>query len=286
MKKSSPLAAAVLLTAIGCSATPSEPTQSNPSLSLGGGGTNAPPTVHIVSPTDGQLFAFTSPAGAPVNLVANLADPDPFDAHSCSIDWETASGAGTVTESGGSGTCTGTNVYSTPGVYTIAVTVTDPLGASATDSVMIVVYDPNGGFVTGGGWINAAPGSYTPNPALSGKSTFGLVAKYKKGASTPDGNTEFQFHAAGMNFHATSYDWLVVAGARAQYTGVGTINGAGSYRFMMTLIDGQVSGGGGQDRLRMKIWDETGILFDNQQGGADSDDPSTALAGGNIVIHK
>ena len=33
-----------------------------------------------------------------------------------------------------------------------------------------------------------------------------------------------------------------VAGAKAQYKRFGTINGSGSYRFMLTAIDGQVSG--------------------------------------------
>jgi len=32
----------------------------------------------------------------------------------------------------------------------------------------------------------------------------------------PDGQTELQFQAAGFNFHSTAYEWLVVAGARAQ----------------------------------------------------------------------
>ena len=276
---------AALVTVIGCSADPVAPNHLKPDLSFGGG-TNSPPTVHITAPAYGQLFGFTSPAGALVNLVATIGDPDTGDTHLCLIDWNGATSTGLVVESSGSGTCTGSNTYATPGVYTIRATVTDPSGASATDSVMIVVYDPSSGFVTGGGWINAAPGSYPADPTLSGKSTFGLVAKYKNGATTPDGNTEFQFHAAGMNFHATSYDWLVVAGSKAQYKGVGTINGAGSYRFMMTLIDGQVSGGGGLDRLRMKIWDPSGVVFDNQMGVADGDDPATALAGGSIVIHK
>jgi hypothetical protein len=101
-----------------------------------------------------------------------------------------------VDEADGAGTCTGSFLYDAPGVYTIRVTVTDPFGESASDSVLVVVYNPSGGFVTGGGWIDTQPGSYSAEPALSGKATFGLVAKYKKGASVPDGNTEFQFHAA------------------------------------------------------------------------------------------
>lgn len=277
---------AAVLAVSACTNDVTSPSGTRPDLLIRPGGDNQPPTVEIVSPTDGQLFAFNSAAGATVNLTANIADPNTTDTHTCSIDWDGVTSDGTVSEADGSGTCTGSNLYTTPGVYSIVVTATDQAGASGADTVMIVVYNPNGGFVTGGGWINTPAGAYSPDPTLTGKTTFGLVAKYKKGASVPDGNTEFQFHAAGMNFHATAYDWLVVAGRKAQYTGTGTINGSGSYRFMMTLIDGDLNGGDKIDRLRMKIWDDNGVLYDNQVGGADDADPTTALANGSIVIHK
>jgi hypothetical protein len=102
----------------------------------------------------------------------------------------------------------------------------------------------------------------------------------------PTGQTEFQFKAGNLNFHSSSYEWLVVSGARAQYKGNGTINGAGNYGFLLTAIDGQVSGGGGIDKFRIKISNATGaIVYDNQMGASDTGDASTALGGGSIVIH-
>jgi len=77
----------------------------------------------------------------------------------------------------------------------------------------------------------------------------------------------------------------VVAGARAQFKGTGTINGAGNYDFMLTAIDGALPGGGGVDRFRIKITGPAGVVYDNQPGGGDNDDPTTALGGGSIVIH-
>ena len=78
-----------------------------------------------------------------------------------------------------------------------------------------------------------------------------------------------------------------MAGARAQFKGVGTINGAGTYGFMLSAIDGQVNGGGGADKFRIKIWDSAGtIAYDNQMDAAEDADPSTVLGGGSIVIHK
>lgn len=115
-------------------------------------------------------------------------------------------------------------------------------------------------------------------PTIAGKATFGFVSKYKKGASTPDGNTEFQFKAADLNFHSESYDWLVVnqGGENAQFKGTGTINGSGAYGFMLWAGDHDPDG---PDTFRIKIWDAAteDIVYDNGM-----DQP---IAGGNIVVH-
>ena len=93
--------------------------------------------------------------------------------------------------------------------------------------------------------------------------------------------------AGDLNFHSDSYDWLVIAGAKAMYQGTGTINGTGSYTCQLNAIDGQLNGGGGVDKFRIKIKDAgDGVTYDNQPGAGDNDDPSTALGGGSIKIHK
>ena len=56
-----------------------------------------------------------------------------------------------------------------------------------------------------------------------------------------------------------------MAGARAQFKGTGTINGSGNYGFLLSSIDGQVSGGGGVDKFRIKIWDTNSVVvYDNR----------------------
>jgi hypothetical protein len=175
-----------------------------------------------------------------------------------------------------------TYTYPVTGVYSVKVTLNDACGLSANSFYeYVVIYDPNGGFVTGGGWINSPVGAYKPDPTLIGKATFGFVSKYEKGKTLPTGNTEFQFHAAEMNFKSTSYEWLVVAGSKAMFKGVGTINGAGSYYFMLSAIDGS------PDKFRIKIWDKTTgvVIYDNQLGAPDNSDPSTSIVGGSIVVH-
>jgi hypothetical protein len=197
---------------------------------------------------------------------------------------------GTVDES--MGAVTATYAFAAPGVYLVSLTVSDGCGQSGTaDTVaglqaMIVVYDPNAGFVTGGGWIESPEGAYPADPSLTGRANFGFVAKYKHGACVPDGQTEFQFKAADLNFHSSAYQWLVVAGAQAKFKGSGTINGTGDYGFMLTAVDGQLSGG--VDKFRIKIWDNaTGeIVYDNDLGRADDAAATTAITSGSIVIHK
>jgi len=75
-----------------------------------------------------------------------------------------------------------------------------------------------------------------------------------------------------------------VAGTKAQYKGSGTVNGAGNFGFLLTAIDGSKV----PDTFRIKIWNiSTGsVVYDNQMGANDGADPTTAVAGGSIVVHK
>ncbi|MHC1769369.1 MAG: MBG domain-containing protein [Verrucomicrobiia bacterium] len=195
--------------------------------------------------------------------------------------------------------------FSTPGVYSVELTVADashptPITSTA-DTVQgdlpayIVVFDPTGGFVTGGGWIQSPPGAYHPDiehlAGVTGKASFGFQSKYAKGANVPTGNTEFQFRAGDLNFKSTEYEWLVIAGARAQFKGSGTINGQAGYGFILTAVDGQQTGGGGADRFRIKIWDteaSDAVIYDNQAGSGENAElgDHTVLGGGSIVIHQ
>jgi trimeric autotransporter adhesin len=196
---------------------------------------------------------------------------------------------------------TGSASFANADVYAFTLTVTDGVGGIVIGNTVaglpttIVIYDPNAGFVTGGGWINSPVGAYTQNPALTGKATFGFVSKYQKGATVPTGNTEFQFQVANFNFHSISYQWMVVSGSLAQYKGSGTVNGSGNYNFLLTALDGSLAGGGTLDGFRMKITDPATntVVYDNL---VSSDDTMQAkntealgdkgVGGGSIMIHS
>lgn len=65
-------------------------------------------------------------------------------------------------------------------------------------------------------------------------------------------------------------------GINAQFKGTGTINGAGSYKFILWAGDDT------QDTFRIKIWTEDNetedIVYDN---GAQQ-----AIGGGSIIVHQ
>ena len=51
----------------------------------------------------------------------------------------------------------------------------------------VVVYDPEDGFVTGGGWVWSPVGAYAADPTQAGKASFGFFSKCKKGGNVPTG---------------------------------------------------------------------------------------------------
>lgn len=248
-------------------------------------------TVVQPAPTVGAITAPVDPVqvNTEISASADFTDPLVLDTPEAEWDW----GDGTITrQEDVVSPASAAHTYAEPGVYTVNLRVTDDDGGWGESTYQyVVVYDPQGGFgfVTGGGWIDSPVGAYTADPTLTGKATFGFVSKYKKGADTPSGETQFRFTVADLNFHSTSYQWLVVGGALAQFKGSGTINGAGNYGFMLTAVDGNLLGGGQTDKFRIKIWDKASgdtIVYDNKAGESDTSCAATELGGGSIVIHK
>ena len=163
-----------------------------------------------------------------------------------------------------------------PGVYTLTVTATDNLGNVATsDAIPFVIYDPSGGFATGGGWFYPDAESNLPS---SGKASFGFVAKYKDASAK--GDLEFQYKSGpDINLKSTSIDWLVLNAVSAQFQGAGTINGTGWYTFRVMAKD-NAEPGAGADTFSIKVW----------EGADTSGDPiykaKNVLTGGNIRVRK
>jgi len=245
---------------------------------------NHPPVVQVVrAPVDPVNVDYQ-----PIFVSGSFTDIDPGDTHTATWNWgDGSTSTGVVDQT--THTVTGNHTYAETGVYEVTLIVRDAGNAISQRTYQyVVVYDPEAGFVTGAGIVNSPAGAYRPNPSLTGCAVFGFVSKYKRFSIRPSGCTAFAFLIGGMLFHSDDYDWLVVNDYRAQYRGTGTINGGGSYGFILTAIDGDKIRRGNPDRFRIKIWNKANgqLIYDNQIYDPDSADPTTAISCGEIMIHK
>ncbi len=132
--------------------------------------------------------------GSAATEIASFTDANTADTHSCTIDWgDGNTTAGTVSESSGSGTCTGSHSYADNGAYTVTVTVSDgSLLGSDTDTATINNVAPvvsagaddtiNEGATFSGGGSFTDPGADTWSATVdygdgSGVNSLALVAK-------------------------------------------------------------------------------------------------------------
>ncbi|WP_223167487.1 family 43 glycosylhydrolase [Nonomuraea sp. SYSU D8015] len=202
-------------------------------------------------------------ARKPVEVTVTYTDAGAADTHTCEVDWK----------DGATGPCADGHAYAEAGIYQPVITVADDDGGKVVVTAgPVVVYDPEAGFVTGGGWIDSAAGAQPGRPSAAGKAVFAFVSAYKPGSTSPSGETVFTFPAGKLLFAATRYDWLVVTGGEVRYRGAGKLNGRSGYAFAVTAVDGT------PDRFHIRIWrEESGeVVYDNQGGD---------VGGGEIVVH-
>ncbi len=234
--------------------------------------------------TDYDYYPFTSESGwldtTPPEIT--IVTPEPYGLYmvGVALDFHATDASGVSTIVGQSTNTAGeyqeveSGFTPQPGVYTLVVVATDNRGNTGeSDLVFFVVYDPEGGFATGGGWIHPDEESTLPG----GKATFGFVAKYRQGSST--GNLEFQYNDADINLKSTTIDWLIISGVSAQFQGVATINSEGIYTFRVRVKDNGEPGIG-SDEFNIKIWQGTDTEADPIHKA------KNIIAGGNIAIHK
>ena len=251
-------------------------------------------TAPNAAPVAGPIVSVDMAAvNTPLAFSASFTDADAIGTHTAQWNWGDGKvDAGTVTGSASDGKVSGSHAYSTAGIYTVSLTITDSEGPSTQVSRTVVVYDPAAGFVTGGGWFTSPAGAWLANPALSGKANFSFVTRYQKNSNQPSGSTRFDFNLGNLDFRSESADWLVVDNGRGRYAGSGSLNGRDGYRFLLTAIDGKDTGG--QDRIRMRIWTvdpasgQEAPVYDNQLDPSAIGSPTEGMpiGGGSIVVHQ
>ena len=145
----------------------------------------------------------------------------------------------------------------------------------------------NSGYVAGAGWVNSPAGAFVKGPSTTGRGYFAFAAAYiGKNPLTPTGLVAFQlktkglFYPAVLSFTSAQFEELVVSGSQATLKGTGTVDGSGSYGFLLSVIDGQGLLTG--NKLRLKVWDENhnnAVVYDNQMGTGDNASPTGAVTG-------
>ena len=239
---------------------------------------STPPTI-----TGLDASVLLTPVGTVVDFSAAF-DDNVDDVHS--VRWVFDDGLDVVFDMVTSPT-TASHVFAVPGIYTVAATITDRCGNEATESIVVVVYDPTAGFTTGGGWFIPDAESFIDGINVTdtvSKANFGFVVKYKKGMSNPDGNLEFRYKAGDIDLKSTDMDWMVVQSAtKVRFKGLATINnGPDLHSFKVTAEDNGEPGD--NDTFQIEIW--MGVVDTENGPPTPKHKAKGVLGGGNIKIHQ
>lgn len=253
----------------------------------GKGATGSTSSSIVVTNVAPEITGVSGPAGAiqlgaPAAISVSYTDAGTADTHTALFIWDDGTSSNVACAAG---SCSGTHTYAETGIYGVTITVTDDdSGAVSTSFNYVIISNRDDAKVTGGGWFTSPAGAWTENSSFSGRASFNVNAQYVKGA--PRGNTSLS--TAAFNFESSSYDWIVTNGANGQYRGTGTINGAGGYSFLVTVLDADINGAG-PDRYRIRIWNQASgaTVYDNVPGASDDIDLANPqpIGGGNIKTH-
>jgi len=243
------------------------------------------PAVQTAAPVAGPIDV-SDPAAAStsISFSVGFTDPDAGDSHTASWDWgDGNTGAGAVVFNSGSGTVTGAHAYAAAGIYDVKLNLVDSSGNQVSATRKVVIYDANAGRVVGAGQFTSPAGAFKARPEAVGRADFTFLAQYTGNRNRPTGATVFRFRAGDLTFTAVSNDWLVIHGNRATLQGGGRLaGGSAQARFAMTVldIDDPARWWQNADRIRMRIWSDAGVLYDNQ---IDPAGEGTATEGTQIV---
>jgi hypothetical protein len=207
-------------------------------------------------------------AGSTQNFTATWTDVNQDDTFETTWDW--GDGSPDTVNSSATSPDSETHAFAAPGFYTVTFTVEDSTGRSDSASMLVIVYKPSAGHVTGSG-------------TYAGTNSFNLSAKYNPSGTTVNGSTTFT--GPGFTFASTSTDWLVISGNTGTYSGSGTYNGDAGYTYLVSVVDG--GSPSSADRVRFQVTDEDGaVVYDTQPGDPIGATATTPLTSGNVTVHK
>jgi hypothetical protein len=248
--------------------------------------TNATPVISSVVPSETSVAV-----NQPVILTITYADDNVANAV---INWGDDSTPETINDP--LNIFEASHAYLTSGSYSATITLTDACGSSAYVYQSITVFNQRGASAKGAGWFESPPGSYMKDLHASGKATFSVEAVNQTIDQAPVGKTSFNFKAGKLKFKSTAYQWLNVEGKTATLKGSGTVNNIRGYQILISMLTENtpnVSSTGKnkqpktKDKIRVKIWDPSGVaIYDTQPGSPDEAIPSTPLGAGQLTIEE
>lgn len=193
----------------------------------------------------------------------------------------------------GSPRITGQHHYQQAGIYRISLNFSQSrlMPTSEDYTQWMPVFDPEAGAVRATGVI-ASPRSPLPLMQQAGSASFAFSAAYTNNRSEASPRGSFFLRLPNRDtFRSTSLQWLIVQGQQAVVRGVGTLNGSGSYSFILSVSDtGEEDSRQPSDRLRLRIWNTANandLLYDNYLSGGDILDlqqEQPILYAGQVVI--
>lgn len=181
-----------------------------------------------------------------LSFSAGFKDVDVRDTHQAVWSWgDGGKTVGTVSEKGGTGSVSAQHAFRAAGIYTVRLTITDVSGKSSTVERKVAVCGCAAATTGVGAFASPA------NAAAAGarRPSIGSFAFLSEGA---DGRkAAVEVNVAGMALRSSRVEAVTLDGARVQYSGQGSVNGKGGYRFVLTATNGAKAGG--KDRIHVRI---------------------------------
>ncbi|MGW0807765.1 hypothetical protein [Nonomuraea sp. NPDC002799] len=197
------------------------------------------------TPQPWQVFR----AGTTVSVNLPFTDPGANDTHTCRTDWDDGT---TSTRDASALTCQDSHVYTRPGMFTIKTEVADDDTGSGDSEVLVIVYDPDAGFGTQGGWLNSPAGAVTAEPSAAGKGHFQSNVKYlphDEGPVPSNGKVSFRVDGSAFDLDSATLEWLVVTpDDKIAVKGTGSVGGQPGYGFVQYSYDAAPDG------VRLVVW--------------------------------
>ena len=213
----------------------------------------------VVTPVPWQVFR----KGDEVKLAVAYTEPAENDTHTCVTTWDD----GTTSRYAGTDlTCRASHTFDRAGMFTIRTEVTDDDGGSGSADVLVIVYDPHGGWANVDGSYDSPAGALTGSPAAVGEGWAHLTGRYypQNNPSIPQGATRNWLPVDPYRFDITggTLEWLVVTpdgkiAAKTSGTLAGSSERYGIVYYAYESCTGTTRAGAcqtGPDRIRTVVW--------------------------------